>query len=189
MVLESEPRTPRVRIPKVDLDLATICLKCLEKDPACRYATALALAEDVERWLRREPIQARRTGLLMRGRKWLQRNPATAVSMASLAALTVTSGLIIWKTELIRPSATTGIAVLPFENLSENKEDEFFADGVQYDILTKLAKISELKVISRTSVMAYRGARNIQEMGRALNVSHVLEGSVRREPADLANTN
>ena len=107
MVLESEPRNPRARNPKVDLDLATICLKCLEKDPARRYPSALALAEDVERWLRREPIQARRTGLLMRGKKWLQRNPATAVSIASLAVLAVTFGLVIWKTELLRTSAIT----------------------------------------------------------------------------------
>lgn len=191
MVLESEPRNPRVRNPKIDLDLATICLKCLEKDPARRYPTALALAEDVQRWLRREPIQARRTGPFMRGRKWLQRNPATAVSIVSLVALTVTFGLVIWKTDLLRPpSATTGIAVLPFENLSENKEGEFFADGMQDDILTKLAKISELKVISRTSVMAYRGARDIKEIGRALNVSHVLEGSVRRDAGRIhLNTN
>jgi serine/threonine protein kinase/Tfp pilus assembly protein PilF len=191
MVLESEPRNPRARNPKVDVDLATICLKCLEKDSARRYPTALALAEDVERWLRREPIQARRTGLLLRGKKWLQRNPASAVSIASLAALAVTFALVIWKTDLFRPPpATTGIAVLPFENLSKNKEDEFFADGVQDDILTKLAKISQLKVISRTSVMAYRGARDIREIGRALNISHVLEGSVRRDAGTIhLNTN
>ena len=60
------------------------------------------------------------------------------------------------------------------------KTDAFFADGVQDDILTKLAKIADLKVISRTSVMAYRGARNIRQIGDALRVSHVLEGSVRR---------
>ena len=61
--------------------------------------------------------------------------------------------MIIWKSELIRHRATTGIAVLPFENLSNDKEDASFADGVQDDILTKLAKVADLKVISRTSVM------------------------------------
>ena len=75
---------------------------------------------------------------------------------------------------------TTGIAVLPFENLSEEKENSFFADGVQDDILTRLAKIADLKVISRTSVMEYRGERNIRQIGGALHVSHVLEGSARR---------
>src|SRR5439155_1071850 len=73
-----------------------------------------------------------------------------------------------------------GIAVLPFENLSDNKEDAFFADGVQDDTLTKLAKIADLKVISRTSVMGYRGKRDLRQIGRALGVSHVLEGTARR---------
>src|SRR5262249_20960773 len=76
---------------------------------------------------------------------------------------------------------TTGIAVLPFENLDEQKENATFADGVQDDILTKLAKIADLKVISRTSVMEYRGKRNVRQIGDALRVSHVLEGSVRRD--------
>ena len=67
--------------------------------------------------------------------------------------------------------------MLPFENLSDDKADAFFADGVQDDILTKLAKIADLKVISRTSVMRYRGKRNVRQIGRALRVSHVLEGS------------
>jgi TolB-like protein/Tfp pilus assembly protein PilF/predicted Ser/Thr protein kinase len=180
MVLETEPRQPQFLNPKVDRDLSTICLKCLEKNPQRRYASARALAEDLERWLRREPIRARPSGLFTRGSKWLQRNPTTAVSMVSLAALVAAVGVIIWQSDLIRPPPTTGIAVLPFENLSENKENAFFADGLQDDILTKLAKIAELKVISRTSVMAYRGAHNMPQIGRALNVSHVLEGSVRR---------
>jgi TolB-like protein/Tfp pilus assembly protein PilF/predicted Ser/Thr protein kinase len=178
LVIETEPRNPRLWNPKVDVDLATICLKCLEKDPKKRYETAEALAQDVERWLRHEPIRARCTGIFARGRKWIRRNPATAVLVPSLAALVAALGVIFWNSESAPPS--TGVAVLPFENLSEDKENAFFADGVQDEILTKLAKIAELKVISRTSVMSYRGARNIQQIGRALNVSHVLEGSVRR---------
>jgi TolB-like protein/Tfp pilus assembly protein PilF len=73
------------------------------------------------------------------------------------------------------------IAVLPFQNLSDEKENAYFADGIQDDILTNLSKIRELKVISRTSVMQYRGnAPNIRDIGKALGVSTVLEGSVRR---------
>ena len=74
------------------------------------------------------------------------------------------------------------IAVLPFKNMSEEKENAFFADGIQDDILTSLAKIRDLRVISRTSVMEYRGEgeRNLREIGRALGVAHILEGSVRR---------
>jgi serine/threonine-protein kinase len=74
------------------------------------------------------------------------------------------------------------IAVLPFENLSSNKENAYFADGVQDEILTDLAKIADLKVISRSSVMQYRSGlpRNLREIGRQLGVSHLLEGSVQR---------
>ena len=74
------------------------------------------------------------------------------------------------------------IAVLPFENFSEDKDNAFFADGIQDDILTNLSKIGDLKVISRTSVMGYRGKeKNVRQIGKELGVSAVLEGSVRRE--------
>src|SRR5947199_838982 len=73
------------------------------------------------------------------------------------------------------------IGVLPFQNLSDEKENAYFADGMQDDILTNLSKIGDLKVISRTSVMSYRdGARNAREIGKALGVATLLEGSVRR---------
>jgi TolB-like protein/Flp pilus assembly protein TadD len=74
------------------------------------------------------------------------------------------------------------IAVLPFDNFSADQENAYFADGIQDDILTNLARISDLKVISRTSVMPYRGQKNnLREIGKALNVATILEGSVRRE--------
>jgi TolB-like protein len=94
-------------------------------------------------------------------------------------ALAAGLGAMIWQRESLR-RIPAGIAVLPFENLSDDKEDAFFADGVQDDILTKLAKIADLKVISRTSVMLYRGKRDLRQVGRALGVSHVLEGTARR---------
>jgi TolB-like protein/Tfp pilus assembly protein PilF len=74
------------------------------------------------------------------------------------------------------------IAVLPFENLSDEKQNAFFTDGVQDEILTDLAKIADLKVISRTSVMQYKSgtARNLREIGQQLGVAHLLEGSVQR---------
>ncbi len=73
------------------------------------------------------------------------------------------------------------IAVLPFENLSDEKENAYFADGIQDDVLTNLSKIGDLKVISRTSVMPYRGkGSNVREIGKALGVGAILEGSVRR---------
>src|SRR6266540_2690598 len=180
LLLDTEPRQPRLLNPKTDRDLSTICLKCLEKDPKRRYSSALALAEDLERWLKHEPILARRIGILTRGKKWVRRNPTSALLAASLVGLAATAGWIISKSELIRHPITTGIAVLPFENLSDEKEHAFFADGVQDDILIKLAKIADLKVISRTSVMQYRGKQDVRQIGDLLRVSHVLEGTVRR---------
>ena len=188
LLLDTEPRQPRLLNPKIDRDLSTICLKCLDKDPQRRYSSALALAEDLERWLKHEPIQARRTGVFTRGRKWVRRNPARALLTASLVALAAASGWIVSKSELIRQPVTTSppseksIAVLPFENFSDNKENSYFAAGIQDDVLTSLAQIHDLKVISRTSVMAYqkRGGRNMREISQALGVANVLEGSVRR---------
>ena len=79
LLLDTEPRQPRLWNSKIDRDLSTICFKCLEKDPKRRYSSALALAEDLERWLKHEPILARRTGPLMRGVKWVRRNPTSCV--------------------------------------------------------------------------------------------------------------
>jgi TolB-like protein/predicted Ser/Thr protein kinase len=179
LVLNTDPRPPRLWSRKVDRDLSTICLKCLEKDPTRRYSSALALAQDLERWLKHEPIRARRAGLLIRARKWVRRNPAVAALVTLSIVLAAVLGGLICKSELAGRSPARGIAVLPFENLGD-KENAFFADGIQEDILTKLAKIGELKIISRTSVMPYRGARNARQIGNALGVSHVLEGSVQR---------
>src|SRR5216117_4042733 len=84
LLLDTEPRQPRVLNRKIDRDLSTICLKCLEKDPKRRYSSALALAEDLEHWLKHEPIQARRTGILARGKRWVRRNSSIAALVASL---------------------------------------------------------------------------------------------------------
>src|SRR4029077_3075971 len=138
LLLETEPRQPRLWNAKIDRDISTICLKCLEKDPQRRYSSALALAEDLERWLRHEPTQARRTGIVHRGKKWLQRNPTAAgiavLSLALIAAVAV----IVLRSDVFRRPPTAGIAVLPFENLSNDREDASFADGIQDDLLTKL---------------------------------------------------
>src|SRR5213596_1306779 len=103
LLLDTEPRQPRLINPKIDRDLSTICLKCLEKDPQRRYSSALALAEDLERWLNYEPIAARRTGLLARGAKWVRRNPTSALLAACLVVIAVGSAWMLAKSELIRP--------------------------------------------------------------------------------------
>jgi serine/threonine protein kinase len=91
LVLETEPRQPRFWNPKVDRDLATICLKCLEKEPAKRYASAQALAEDLERFLRNEPIHSRRISRLERVWRWCKRKPLVA-SLTAAVVMAVTVG-------------------------------------------------------------------------------------------------
>jgi serine/threonine protein kinase/tetratricopeptide (TPR) repeat protein len=179
LLLDSEPRQPRLLNRKIDRDLSAVCLKCLEKNPRYRYSSALELAEDLERWLWHEPIRAKRSGFFTHARKWVQRNPMIAALITLSVLLAAGLGVMTWERESVR-RIPAGIAVLPFENLSDNKEDAFFADGVQDDILTKLAKIADLKVISRTSVMGYRGKRDLRQIGRSLGVSHVVEGTARR---------
>src|SRR5437868_2824274 len=107
------------------------------------------------------------------------------VAIALLALAAIVAGFIfaLRKPTRSAPSiAEKSIAVLPFENLSEEKANAFFADGVQDEILTNLARIADLKVISRTSVMQYKTGlqRNLREIGQQLGVAHLLEGSVQR---------
>jgi serine/threonine-protein kinase len=99
----------------------------------------------------------------------------------------IAASVVLWaffhrSTSRALPISGKSIAVLPFENLSDEKENAFFADGVQNEILTDLAKIADLKVISRTSVLIYKAGnpRNLREIAQQLGVAHVLEGSVQR---------
>src|SRR5438034_7131224 len=141
LVLETEPRQLRLWKPKIDRELCTICLKCLEKDPKRRYSSALALAEDLEHWLKHEPIRAKPSGLLTHSKKWVRRNPSTAVLIASLVALAVGAGVIVWKSELVRRPIPASIAVLPFLDLSQVKDQEYFCDGMSEEVLDTLAKV------------------------------------------------
>src|SRR5438105_7017020 len=96
LLLDTDPRPPRSLNPKLHRELSTICLKCLEKDPHRRYSSALALAEDLEHWLKHEPIQAHRTGIFTRGRKWVQRKPTIAAVITLSLALGAAMGWNIW---------------------------------------------------------------------------------------------
>ncbi|MFN2542707.1 MAG: hypothetical protein ABR514_11165 [Chthoniobacterales bacterium] len=105
-----------------------------------------------------------------------------------IAVLLLVIGFLVY--QRLHPAASSvtssvpekSIAVLPFENRSEEKQNEYFTDGVQDEILTDLSKIADLKVISRTSVMQYKSglARNLRKIGEELGVAHVVEGSVQR---------
>ena len=113
----------------------------------------------------------------------LARRALVAALLLAFVALTV----LFFRRPPSTPEDTSlipgkSIAVLPFENLSANQENAFFTDGVQGEILTNLAKVADLKVISQTSVMQYKNTakRNLREIARALGVAHVLEGSVQR---------
>jgi len=103
MVLETEPRQPRLYNPKVDRDLETICLKCLEKEPAKRYGSAEALAEDVERFLRHEPIRSRRSSQLEHVWRWCKRKPLVASLIAALIVLVAVSlAGVLWELQRVQ---------------------------------------------------------------------------------------
>ena len=108
-----------------------------------------------------------------------------ATTAVLLALVAIVTGIAMFSRNRVRSTLAApekSIAVLPFENLSSDKENAYFADGVQDEILTDLAKIADLKVISRTSVMQYKSgvARDLREIGKQLGVAHLLEGSVQR---------
>jgi len=166
--------------PKIDRDLSTICLKCLEKDPQRRYSSALALAEDLEHWLKDEPVRAKPSGFFTRARKWVRRNPSTAVLVTLLMTLAIGLSLTVWNRQpaVLIPKS---VAVLPFQNLSPDPDNAYFADGIQEEILTRLASIADLKVISRTSTQQYQSKpRNLRRIAEQLGVANILEGSVQK---------
>ena len=109
-----------------------------------------------------------------------RRNLFIGAALLFLAA----AAFVFYEKRLAAGVADKSIAVLPFMNMSADAQNAFFADGIQDDILTSLSKIKDLRVISRTSVMGYRGGKethNLREIGRTLGVTNILEGSVRRE--------
>jgi serine/threonine protein kinase/Tfp pilus assembly protein PilF len=180
-VLEVDPPEPRILNEQLDRGISTVCLKCLEKNPSRRYDSALSLSQDLERWLRNEAVEARRTGPWTRGKKWVQRHPAISVAAAAVIILGAVVGKMIWSSYSARSPGGAGIAVLPFENLSDDTTNAYFAAGIQDEILTRLSKVSALRVISRTSTQQYSARpENLREIARQLGVANVLEGSVQK---------
>ena len=151
------------RIPR---DLETICLKCLEKNPASRYGSAGALADDLERFDQGRSIRARRLSLGGQLLRWTRRNPVIAgLALASVCLLALL--LLLTRRSPAHSEAQPTVAVLPFDNVDPDGAGASLADNIHDDVLVDLAKFSGLKVISRDSVMQYprdraRFARNRQ---------------------------
>jgi len=181
----SETQAPKLRLlaPSLDRDLETICARCLERDPKARYQSAGDLAADLERWLGGHPIVARPVSPLARIWRWSQRNPKL-VGAATAGLLLGAAAVWLFRGELFRPSQfdppDRSIAVLPFTDSSEAKDQEYLCDGISEEILHTLAQVDGLRVVGRTSSFSLKG-KNTKEVGEKLNVGNVLEGSLQRQ--------
>ncbi|NLP10718.1 protein kinase [bacterium] len=161
----------------VPTELERIVNLCLAKNPADRYQQMTELLADL-----RSLQPQRASGVTQQPRAKISRERRILPYIIGVTGIVL--ALIVWRI-FFQPRAASidrkSIAVLPFTNLSESKEDEFFSDGITEDILTQLSKIADLRVISRTSVMQFKGTtKSIREIGNELNVATILEGSVRR---------
>jgi eukaryotic-like serine/threonine-protein kinase len=180
----SRQMTPERLARELKGDLDVIVLKALAKEPAERYVAAAAMAEDIQRYLGEKPIRARPAPITLRARKFVRRNRSLlgVVGIAAVMMLGVGSYEIrrsIMTAPFLPPPHS--IAVLPFVNLSGDKEQEYFSDGVSEELLNSLAEISQLQVAARTSAFSFKGKdTDIGTIARKLNVGAVLEGSVRR---------
>src|SRR5947207_6172293 len=182
-ILEKEPPPLTNYLANAPAELQTIISKTLRKEREERYQSAHELLEALQSLRSSMEFKA----ALERSTKpplWLRwaRSPIASVLLLLVAALALAVPFY-WHRNLTPISIPEkSIAVLPFENFSDNKENSYFTAGIQDDVLTSLAKIHELKVISRASVMPYQkpGGRNLREISQALGVANVLEGSVRR---------
>jgi serine/threonine protein kinase/Tfp pilus assembly protein PilF len=172
-------------------DLDALVLKALAKEPAERYDSASSMAQDLQRYLNGEPVNARLTPVTHRIGKYLRRNAATAWLIAlSIVAVVVAVGL----DRLVRshdsaaavapaslPPPMRSVAVLPFVDMSEDKDQGYFSDGLAEELLDLLAKTPGLLVIARTSSFSFKGkSDDIPAIAKKLNVANILEGSVRK---------
>ncbi len=173
------PAPPASKLdPKVSSGLEAIILKCLEKDAANRYQSAKELAVDLRR-LRMPSVTA---AVAAPRRK--ARSRAFVFAGALVAAMALAAAGYVFrshKSRLVATGEINSIAVLPLTNLSGDPNQEYFADGMTEALITDLSKIKALKVISRTSVMRYKGAKKpLPEIARELGVNGIVEGSVLR---------
>ena len=183
-ILGTEPPPLTISKEQTPAELRLIVSRALRKDREERYQSAndlLQALKSLRRGMELKDELARSTAAPS-WRSWI-RSPATLVLAALVAALTLAIPFYWHRNPATGPLLEKSIAVLPFENFNDNKENSYFAAGIQDDVLTSLAQIHDLKVISRTSVMAYQKAdgRKMRAIGRELGVANILEGSVRRK--------
>jgi serine/threonine protein kinase/tetratricopeptide (TPR) repeat protein len=171
-ILNENPQPVKSLRKDAPASLEKVIDRCLEKDKTKRYQSA----DDIVAELRK--VQQEITGTVRIVAKQSKVPWIIAALMVALAAISI----YVFYPKLAPTAANSkAIAVLPFKNLSDSKEDEYFADGITEDLITQLSKIADLKVISRTSVMQYKGiSKNVRDIGKDLDVGAVLEGSVRR---------
>src|SRR5437773_1300369 len=179
-ILEKEPPPLTRYIARAPVELQQIISKTLRKDRGQRYRSAHELLQALKDLRRKLEAELERAAAPL----WLRwaRSPGALVLVVLAAALALTVPFFRHRNLATSLPPDKSIAVLPLQNLSADKENAFFADGMQDELLSNLSKIKDLKVISRTSVMQYKTGtkRNLKEIAQQLGVSNVVEGSVRR---------
>ena len=165
----------------IPMALERIVAKALAKDPAERYQHADDLIVDLKK-VAREPASTSMRGPA-RSRVRSSRRSAIKVWLPAviIVAAAVAVGILIGRSPRRTMQKQQSIAVLPFENLSDSKDDEYFSDGLAEDIIDALTQVPGLRVMARTSAFAFRDTEaDVREIGARLGVEHILEGSVRR---------
>ena len=182
-ILEKEPPPLTSYVAHTPAELQQIISKTLRKDREERYRSTHELLEALQSLRRSMEFKAelKRSAAAPSWLRWT-RSPIASVLVLLVAAFAVAFPFYWHRNPTKSSIPEKSVAVLPFENFSDNKENSYFGAAVQDEVLANLARIADLKVISRTSVMQYKSdaARNLREIGQALGVAHVVEGSVQR---------
>jgi len=182
-ILEKEPPPLTSYIKQTPDELQQIISETLRKNRSERYQSSAEMLEALKNLRRKLEFKAELEHSTM-APSWLRwtRSPTAVVLVLLVSALALALPFYWHRNITTSSPSEKSIAVLPFQNLSPDPQNAFFADGVQEELLSNLAKIKDLKVISRTSVMKYKSGaeRNLREIAKTLGVSHMVEGSVQR---------